>query len=82
VSAYEGPVCYADGWHHAVDENGDPGDRLYLNDDGSYRLAEDGDESWHNRKHGQFVQVELEDGQTQAVSREEWEAFLASRGEG
>jgi hypothetical protein len=82
VSTYEGPVCYADGWHLSVDEDGNPGDRLFLDDDGTYRLAEDGDESWHDRKHGQFVQVELEDGQTQSVSRADWEAFLASRSEG
>lgn len=81
MSVYEGPVCYADGWHHAVDEDGNPGDRLFLEDDGTYRTAVDGDESWHDRKHGQFVQVAFEDGQAQTVTRAEWDAFLASRGD-
>lgn len=81
MSSYEGPVCYADGWHMSVDEDGNPADRLFLGDDGTYRLAEEGDESWHDRKHGQFVQVELEDGKVEHVDRETWEAFLASRSE-
>lgn len=48
--SYDGPVCFQDGWHCAVDENGDPGERLFLDDDGTYRLAEDGDKSWNDRK--------------------------------
>lgn len=82
MSDYAGPVCYAEGWHMTVNENGDPGDRLVLQDDGTYRLAQDGDESWHDRTHGQFVSVEFEDGHAaQVVSKDEWDAFLASRGE-
>lgn len=80
--SYEGPVCYADGWHLSVDEGGNPADRLFLEDDGTYRLAEAGDESWHTRKHGQFVSVEFEDGAAQVVPRAEWEAFLAQRSDG
>lgn len=80
--SYDGPVCYADGWHMTVDDEDNPGDRLFLEDDGTYRLAADGDESWHDRNHGQFVSVEFEDGQgAQTVSRAEWEAFLAQRGD-
>lgn len=56
---YTGPVCYLDGWHRAVDADGD---KLYLEDDGSYRFAVDGDESWHDRKHVDFATVKLEDG--------------------
>lgn len=76
MTVYEGPVCYADGWHMTVDENGQPGERLFLEDDGTYRTAEEGDESWHDRKHGQFVSIELEDGQAGAtVTAEEFEAI-------
>ena len=69
---YTGPVCYRDGWHWTVVENAagyhDPGERLVCEDtpDGSefrYRLATAADtRSWHDRKHGQFVQVVMEDG--------------------
>ncbi len=65
-SAYEGSVCYQDGWHYTVvadaDGNETPDARLFLDDDGSYRLATDADQSWHERKHGQFVTVQMEDG--------------------
>lgn len=80
--SYDGPVCYVDGWHHAVDENGDPGDKLFLEDDGTYRPAEDGDESWHDRYHGQFVSIVPEGAEEPVhVSKDEWEAFQASRGD-
>lgn len=83
MSVYTGPVAYQDGWHVTVDADGNPGDRLFLDDDGTYRLAQNGDESWHDRKHGQFVQVEFEDGQPAAtVTQEDWQAiqeFLAGR---
>lgn len=60
---YTGDVCYEDGWHYAVDADGQPGERLVCEDDGSYRIATDADtESWHDRKHGQFVTIEMEDG--------------------
>jgi len=63
VSAdYTGPVCYQDGWHYTVDENDQPDQRLVLDDDGSYRLANGDDTSWHDRKHGQFAHIALEDG--------------------
>lgn len=59
-------VCYQDGWHYSVvtDENGNdvPGERLVLEDDGSFRLAtEDDINSWHDRKHQQFASVVMED---------------------
>ncbi len=56
---YTGAVYYADGWHQ-TDE--DPPRRLFLEDDGTYRIAEDGDESWHDRKHERFATFEFEDG--------------------
>jgi hypothetical protein len=59
---YTGPVCYQDGWHYSVDENDQPDKRLYLNEDGSYRHANEDDASWHDRQHGQYVHVALEDG--------------------
>lgn len=64
---YTGPVCYQDGWHYTVDENEQPGVKLHLEDtDGGekfrYRLATEHDASWHDRKHGQHVEVKLEDG--------------------
>jgi len=59
---YCGGVCYQDGWHYSVDENDQPDQRLVLEDDGSYRLANEDDASWHDRKHGQFAHIELEDG--------------------
>jgi hypothetical protein len=65
---YEGDVAYQDGWHYAVGEDNQLGERLVLEDtaDGSesrYRLANDADTaSWHDRKHGQFVQINMEDG--------------------
>lgn len=91
---YEGPVCYVDGWHHAVvtdPTDGDiPGERLVLedNDDGSlsrYRLATDADtSSWHDRKHRQFASIVMEDGEPGLrVTAEDLAAikeFLASKG--
>lgn len=72
---YEGEVCYVGhnheapdgrpllgGWHYSV-VDGMPGERLVLEDDGSYRLAEDGDSSHHDRHHKQYVQMVFEDGQ-------------------
>jgi len=56
---YEGDVCYRDGWHWTV-EDGNPGVRLVLEDDGTYRVATDADtESWHDRHHGVTVTVEM-----------------------
>lgn len=62
---YTGSVCYVDGWHYTVDtdEHGDhPGVPLFLNDDGTYRYATDGDESWHERKHQRYTLLVPEDG--------------------
>ena len=60
---YTGPVCYQDGWHYSVDENDQPDKRLYLDEkDGSYRYATDEDKSWHERQHGQYAHIALEDG--------------------
>ncbi len=63
---YEGSVCYLDGWHWSVVDDGAGGERpdrpLYLEDDGTYRFAIDGDESWHDRKHETFTTVEPSDG--------------------
>lgn len=39
-----------------------PDQKLYLDDDGVYSIAEDGDESWHDRKHQRFASFDLEDG--------------------
>lgn len=85
---YEGPVCYVGhdhenvdgtpllgGWHYTVVDgpSGEmPGERLVLEEDGSYRLAEDGDRSHHERHHKQYVQAVFEDGQeTLAVTPEQ-----------
>ena len=85
---YEGSVCYQDGWHYSViqDANGYdiPDAKLFLDDDGTYRLATDDDESWHDRKHGQFATIELEDGDQPGltVSTDDMAAikeFLAAR---
>jgi len=84
---YDGPVCYQDGWHMTVvtDAAGNetPGKRLYLEDDGSYRTANKGDESWHDRKHGQFATIALEDGTpgltVTADELDAIEAFLVER---
>jgi hypothetical protein len=50
AKAYTGPVCYQDGWHWTATPAG-PGERLVLEDDGSYRLATAADQSWHDRHH-------------------------------
>ena len=69
--AYTGAVCYLDGWHHTVtkDANGDdtPGERLVLEDDGTYRPATEQDLSWHDRKHTSFTLV-VPDGGKPAVA--------------
>jgi hypothetical protein len=39
-----------------------PDQKLYLDDGGTYYLAEDGDLSWHDRKHQRFASFNLEDG--------------------
>lgn len=43
-----------------------PGERLFLDDTDPgnpfYRLAVDGDQSWHDRKHRQFSLIEMESG--------------------
>lgn len=57
---YEGVVCYQDGWHMSVDEDDAPDRKLYLDDDGTYRFAVDGDLSWHERKHKRFATVQME----------------------
>jgi hypothetical protein len=73
-------VCYVDGWHHAVVEGPDgyevPGDRLVLEDDGTYRPATDADtESWHDRKHASFTLLVPEGGQPAvAVTADEMDA--------
>lgn len=77
---YDGPVCYVDGWHHAVVQNdaGEdvPGDRLYLEDDGTFRVAVDGDESWHERKHTAYAVIVPEGGGVgTSLSSEEFGAF-------
>lgn len=82
AEVYTGDVCYLDGWHHTVakDELGNdvPGVRLVLDDDGVYVLAEDGDESWHERKHRQFTLVVPEDGGTSvAVTADEMREIQA-----
>lgn len=69
MAAYDGPVCYQDGWHWSVvsDENGNqqPDKKLHLEDseDGTlsrYRFATAKDtRSWHDRKHKQFVEVQM-----------------------
>lgn len=57
---YDGPVCYRDGWHWTVGGDGEPGKKLYLDDEtGVYRAAAATDESWHDRHHQQFVTAEL-----------------------
>jgi hypothetical protein len=88
-SAYTGPVRYQDGWHWALETDPDGGNprlgaKLFLEDDGTYRAAIDGDASWHDRKHGQFMTIEMEDksqpGMT--VSKDDFDAiqaFLAER---
>lgn len=87
--AYDGPVCYLDGWHYTVvaDPSGSetpegrpheiPGDRLYLDDDGAYRYATDDDTaSWHDRKHVGYARIAMEGGQAGLdVSPEEFEAI-------
>lgn len=58
---YTGPVCYADGWHWSVkkDKNGYdvPDQKLFLEDNGTYRFAQKGDPSWHGRKHENYVDL-------------------------
>lgn len=93
---YEGPVCYVGhdheapdgrqllgGWHYSVTEDEQPGERLVLESDGSYRLAEDGDSSHHDRHHRQYVQAVFEDGQeTLAVTPEQLAQIKEILGQG
>lgn len=69
-SAYKGPVCYQDGWHYTVvkdsaksaefpDGHDVPGEKLYMEDDGTFRLAAGGDLSHHERHHQKFLPMEL-----------------------
>jgi len=62
---YDGPVCYLEGWHYSVvpaDVGEEPGQRLVLNEDGSYTVAGPDDQSWHDRKHQRFASIVPEDG--------------------
>ena len=73
---YTGPVCFMDGWHYTTttdaDGNETPADRLFCNDDGTYRLAADSDPSWFDRKHTAFAVVMPDDGGSGIpVSKEE-----------
>jgi hypothetical protein len=69
------------GWHYTVvpDPSGEgemPGEKLFLADDGTYRLAADGDESWHDRKHQTFATFQLEDSaEAERVNPEEFAAI-------
>lgn len=49
------------GWHYTIVEHADghemPGDRLVLDEDGSYRYATSSDQSHHERHHQRFVEV-------------------------
>lgn len=79
ADGYTGAVCYQDGWHYTVVQDAaghdQPGDRLFLDDDGSYRLAVDGDASWHDRKHRGYAMLIPEDGgKGVAVSSDELKA--------
>ena len=56
--SYTGPVCFRDGWHWSVDADDQPDQKLYLEDDGTYRPAADGDLSWFERYHKQYTNVE------------------------
>lgn len=60
-------VCYLDGWHYSVKDDGNGGEepdvKLVLEDDGTFRAATAADtESWHDRKHASFARIEMEDG--------------------
>lgn len=75
-------VCFLDGWHYAVVQDAVgadvPGDRLVLEDDGTYRLATDADTvSWNERKQERFATIEMADGTTVRVNEEEMEAVKA-----
>lgn len=80
TETYEGPVCFQDGWHYSVVPDGNGGDvpdaRLFLEDDGTYRLAEDSDASWQDRKHAAYQILVPEDGTPAvAVTSEEMAAI-------
>ncbi len=80
ADTYTGPVYYRDGWHWTTDIGPDgetvEQQKLYLEDDGTYRIAEDGDESWHDRKHQRFATFELEDASASTrVSEQELDAI-------
>lgn len=57
---YTGIVTTVSGELHATDGDGSPIGELQV--ETRYRFATDTDVSWHDRKHGQFVTVEMEDG--------------------
>lgn len=82
--AYTGGVCYMGGWHWTLEKDAagfdTPGERLVLDDDGSYRVAGDADtESWHDRKHQRFATVEMEDGSTLRITPDELEDLMRKR---
>jgi hypothetical protein len=59
MAKYTGPVVYMDGWHYSVDKNDQPDKKLYFEDDGTFRFAKDGDESWYDRAHARYATMEL-----------------------
>lgn len=67
TDTWNGPVAYLDGWHWSVvtDAAGveSLADKLYLEDDGTFRLAVDGDASWQDRKFVRYAMIVPEDGQ-------------------
>lgn len=61
METYTGLVFYSDGWHWSVDDDMNLDRRLYLDEGtGQYRFAVDGDKSWHERFHQQYVELTLE----------------------
>lgn len=80
-------VCYLDGWHWSVKDDGNGGEepdiKLFLEHDGTYRAATDGDQSWHDRAHGRFATIEMEDATpgltVTADDMADIKAFLAER---
>lgn len=80
-------VCYLDGWHYSLKDDGaggeEPDVRVVLDDDGTYREATDDDVSWHDRMHGRFATIEMEDASpgltVTADDMAEIKAFLAER---
>lgn len=68
----------AGGWHYSVVESPSggemPGDRLVLEEDGSYRIAGDGDQSHRERHHQRPKLVAMGGSLGEPRSDEEWEA--------